>query len=647
MIRKTNFDKKPTEEVEEIIDQLPFLRRVEVLPAEEAVGRFLANPCYAQISSPHYQASAMDGIAVRWDNVRGASAKTPKTLRLNENAWLVDTGDPLPDEANTVIKIEDVVWLSENEVEIYGSPGPGSYVRKIGEDIAAGEMILPAAHRITAVDVGGLLAGGVQEVNVWKAPVVRILPTGSELVEPGETVEPGNVIEYNSRILAALVNEWGGQALREPKVADDLAQLKACMVGAANEADLLVVIAGSSAGKDDYTAPALEELGELMVHGMAVKPGKPVIVGLINDTPVIGLPGYPVAALINAQLLVRRFIENYLGRSHQLAISQRAVIRRKLISPAGVTHFLRVKVGLVGDELVAIPLSRGAGAINTLVQADGLVRLPREKCLVEPGEDVMVEMFPTATDPHKHTLLLGAGAVALDKLTNYINVHCPGYELFTGQTGSEAGLLSLRAGEVSLAGVLAIEMENGEPDLTFLHKFLPGEEICAVNFTRRQVGLIFKKELRDKVNLSEYIPGSNLTFVKEKFVLETQNLIDFLIKKEEITPNLLNANWIEATSCLGVAAAVKAGIADIGFSAITAAKIYDLDCIPLAWERYIMVFYRRDLGTDGISRILLAMQDPELRREIDFLPGHDGELMGHMLFEGRLESCGKAIDTFK
>lgn len=638
MIRKTNFDKKPTEEVEEIIDQLPFLRSVEVLPAEEAVGRFLANPCYALISSPNYLASAMDGIAVQWDHVQGASANKPRVLRLGETAWLVDTGDPLPDQANTVIKIEEVVWLSEQEVEVYGCPGPGNFVRKIGEDIAAGEMILPAAHRISAVDVGGLLAGGVLEVSVWKAPLVRILPTGSELVEPGEALEPGNVIEYNSRIVAALVNEWGGQAVREPKVADDFTSLKASMAKAAEACDLLVVIAGSSAGREDYTAPAVEELGELLVHGMAVKPGKPVIIGVIGETPVIGLPGYPVATLVTARLLIKRFIENYLGGVHQLGFREKAVLRRKVISPAGMTDFLRVKLGQVGNDLVAIPLSRGAGAVTSLVRADGLVRVPREKCQLEPGEEVTVEMLRTVTDPHKHILLLGAGAVALDKLTNYINIRCPGYELFTGQTGSEAGLLSLRAREVSLAGVLAIEMDNGEPDLSFLQKFLPGEEICAVNYTRRQVGLIFKKELRERMNSSMAMPKGNITFVKERFVLETQNLIDFLIKKEEITPNLLNANWIEANSCLGVAATVKAGVADIGFSAVTAAAIYDLDWVPLAWERYIMVFFRSDLEIDGISRVLLALNDPELRREVDFLPGHDGEKMGQMLFEGRLGS---------
>ena len=291
----------------------------EPVPLDEVAGRITAEPVWARISSPHYHAAAMDGYAVRAEETHGASETHPVYLAIGQQAFYVDTGDPLPPGTNAVIMVEDVQvreWQIANSewqiadsewritasshqplaighqpsaighqpsaIEILAAVAPWQHVRPMGEDMVATELILPANHRLRPQDIGAAAGAGHSQLRVRRKPRVAIQPTGTELVAPGAALYPGAIIEYNSLVLAAMVREWGGLANRLPPLADDYAAIRDRVLAAARDHDLVIINAGSSAGSEDFTARIVAELGELLVHGIAIRPGHPVILGLIH-----------------------------------------------------------------------------------------------------------------------------------------------------------------------------------------------------------------------------------------------------------------------------------------------------------------------------------------------------------------------------
>jgi putative molybdopterin biosynthesis protein len=294
----------------------------EILLDEFAQGRVLSEPVWARISSPHYHASAMDGFAVRSADTAGAMPNSPVALEIDRQAAYVDTGDLLPEWSNAVIPIENVEPLDESgqvspnarrptAIRIRAAVTPWSHVRSMGEDIVATQLVLPAGHLLRPVDLGAIAACGHDRVKVCRHPRVAILPTGTELVPVGAPVKAGDIIEYNSVMLAAQVNAWGGVATRFPITPDDFEQIRTQVRTAAQDHDLVLLNAGSSAGSEDFSAQVVESLGTLLVHGVAVRPGHPVIIGILHgdeladkQVPIFGVPGYPVSAAMTGEIFV-------------------------------------------------------------------------------------------------------------------------------------------------------------------------------------------------------------------------------------------------------------------------------------------------------------------------------------------------------
>src|SRR3989454_1366515 len=325
--RKRYLKKKPLREALEVfLNATTLTRRTETVAVEEALHRTTAEPIFALISSPHYHGAAMDGIAVRAEDTFGASEFSAVTLksagtkgsRPSPNGALpifqyVDTGSPLPPWANAVVMIERVFKKNDAEVEIRDAATPWQHVRLVGENIVATEPLLPRGHKLRPYDIGALLASGHTRIGVVAKPTVGIIPTGSELIEPGEPPQPGRIIEFNSRVTAAFVEEWEGLPRRLPQVVDDLPTISRALTQAVKDHDIVVIIAGSSAGEHDFTVRALESLGEVLVHGIDVMPGKPAILAVIDGKPVIGLPGYPVSAVVICPQMLRPLLARFLG----------------------------------------------------------------------------------------------------------------------------------------------------------------------------------------------------------------------------------------------------------------------------------------------------------------------------------------------
>ena len=303
---------KAREEYLAHITERGFNYKTEAVPSTASHGRVLSEAVYAKICSPHYNASAMDGIAVKAIDTYGANESNAVILT-KDMYTVVDTGDPIPDSTDAVIMVEDVTEIGDGKVQIISAVHPWQNVRQVGEDICMGDMIAPSFTKITPSLCGAFLAGGVLETKCIRKPVFGIIPTGDEIVSPKENPKKGEIIEFNSTIFSAMLYEWNAESKVYPIIKDKKDLLKDAISKASEECDAVLVLAGSSAGRDDYTSTIIEELGEVIFHGLAIKPGKPAVLGNIGNVPFIGLPGYPVSAIVVMEEIVKFVVGFFLA----------------------------------------------------------------------------------------------------------------------------------------------------------------------------------------------------------------------------------------------------------------------------------------------------------------------------------------------
>lgn len=639
--RDTYLDDRPWEEALSLfLEHLAAKGALKPGPAEtvaagESAGRVTAAPVYALISSPHYHASAMDGFAVKSARTYGASETAPVRLKQDEDAFMVDTGDPLPENCDAVIMVEDVHYAADGVLEIIRAAHPWQHVRAVGEDIVATEMILPANHRVRPIDVGAFLAGGVSGVPAHPRPRVAILPTGTELVEPGEELKPGSIIEYNSRMLAAMVEEWGASAARRMITRDDPDSLKAAVAGAVEESDIVLVIAGSSAGSEDYTAGVIGALGTVLVHGIATKPGKPVILGEINNKPVVGVPGYPVSAFLSLELFVKPLIYRKLGASPPVRETAPAAVSRKLVSPLGVEEFVRVKLGRVGEKTVAVPISRGAGIIMSLVRADGMIRVPRLSEGFNAGDVAEVELFRPMREIRETTVVIGSHDIALDVLANFLRVKHPEASLSSAHVGSLGGLAALKRGEAHCAGTHLLDEETGDYNVSYIKRLLPDREVVLVNLVYREQGLILARGNPKNITGLADLTRQGTRFVNRQRGAGTRILLDFKLKELGLDPAQIHGYEREEYTHMAVAAAVEAGAVDAGLGIRAAAQALGLDFIGIVEERYDLCVPGEYWDTPFIRRLLEVMAMPSFREEVVKLGGYDLRDCGRVIWQKR------------
>ncbi len=636
--RDVYLDDRPWEEA---LDQyLAYLDKIgalapgppEVLPVEKAAGRVTAAPVYARISSPHYNAAAMDGYAVNAATTFGASETSPKQLKLGAEAFPVDTGDPLPADCDAVIMVEDVHFVSPEVIEITEPAYPWQHVRGIGEDIVATEMIVPANHRLRPIDIGGLLAGGITEVSVHPRPRVAILPTGTEVVEPRADLKPGEIIDYNSRVLAGLVEEWGGIGLRREITRDDPETLQNTLAEALAGADAALIIAGSSAGSEDFTAEVIGRLGEVLVHGVATKPGKPVILGVGNGKPVIGVPGYPVSAFLCMDLFVKPVIYRKLGSVPPARARTEAIVSRKLVSTLGVEEFVRVKLGQVGEKIIATPISRGAGIITSLIRADGIVRVPRLSEGYGAGETVPVELFRPLEEIRETTVIIGSHDIALDVLANHLHRLFPAASLSSAHVGSLGGLTALKRGEAHCAGTHLLDEETGDYNVSYIRRLLPDRRVILLNLVYREQGLIVAKGNPKGIKGIADLARPGVTFVNRQRGAGTRVLLDYYLKRLGIDPGQIQGYGREEYTHMAVAAAVAGGV-DAGLGIRAAAQALGLDFVRLGEERYDLCILREYWDTPYIQRLLAVIATPEFKKEVESLGGYDLRDCGKIMWE--------------
>ncbi|MBT8340635.1 MAG: molybdopterin biosynthesis protein [Desulfatitalea sp.] len=608
----------------------------ERVATPEAVGRVLAEPVAARLSSPHFHAAAMDGIAVAAQKTYGAHPSHPRQLQIGSDAFFVNTGHVLPPGTDAVIMIEHVQQLDAQQVQIEASALPWQHVRKMGEDIVATQMLFARRHRITPYCVGALLAAGHFDVPVYCKPRVAIQPTGSELVDwrgsSSMDLQPGQVIESNAYVLGNLIDQAGGCPHRLDALHDDPARITAAVQSAIDEgADIVLILGGSSAGSEDYARVAIEQMGDILVHGITIMPGKPSIVGKVGRTPVFGIPGYPVSAILAFEQLVRPLIFRLLNQRLPQPEHAEVLPTRKIASKLGVEEFVRIKIGRVGERLVAITLPRGAGQITSITEADGIIRIAADVEGIAEGKPVQAELLRPLQAIGDTLMAVGSHDNTLDLLADELRAQSDHLNLSSSHVGSMGGLMAVKRGVCHVAGTHLLDEKSGTYNLAFIKRYLPDVGVRLVHLVMRDQGLIVPAGNPKNIRGIDDLARDDVVMVNRQGGSGTRILLDYRLRQTGLSPDRIAGYTNEEFTHMNVAAAVVSGAADVGLGIHAAATALGLDFIPVVTEQYDLVFPQTCFETPYIQELLAVIHSSSFKHRVDALGGYHTERTGTIL----------------
>ncbi len=627
-----------------------FVLPVESVALAKAQGRTLAEPAVAVLSSPAFHGAAMDGVAVLAEDTFGASESRPKKLCIGEKAFWINTGRPLPPNTNAVVMVENLVFNEMNSnissdskksaewVTLEKAAFPWQHVRKLGEDMVSTEILMPAGVVIGAYELGALAAAGVLEVRVYKRPKVLIIPSGSELV-PLEQATPEllasgeKLPEFNSLVLSALVRDAGGEAEVYPIVADEPQLIAEAISNAAkSDADMVVVNAGSSAGSHDYTASIIAELGEVWVHGVKIMPGKPTVLGKVSEKPVIGVPGYPVSAIISFEEFGQSLLALWQGRHMQPKTEMMALPFQALPSRAGMEECVRVKLGFVNENLIAVPLPRGAGTVTSLSRADGMMRISENTEGLPANQPAKVSLFRPEKSLRGALLAIGSHDNTLDLLDSMLRKHNANFSLTSAHVGSLGGLVALRNGRCHLAGSHLLDSSTGEYNKAAISEHLPGVPVELVRLASREQGFMVLKgnplQIKDITDLQR----SDVRFINRQKGSGTRVLLDWKIKELGLETINIAGYEDEEYTHMTVAAAVLSGRANVGLGVCAAAKALGLDFIPVGVEEYDLVIGKCFWEEAKVQALLGVISSAKFKKIVAEMGGYGVERTGEHLW---------------
>lgn len=601
---------------EQYFSKLNIQPQFEGINVIDSLDRITYEAVMAKISSPNYNAAAMDGICVKSSNTIGATETNPKILELHKDFIYVNTGNPVKEPYDAVIMIEDVIILDDERVQILKAAHPWQHVRQIGEDIVATEMIIPSRQKIRPIDIGALISGGIESLKVFKRPKIGILPTGTEIVEDFKDLEEGKIIDSNSRVFEAAIRKNGAVPKRYSPHKDDYDLLKNAILKAVEENDMLLIIAGSSAGTADYTVKLIRELGEVVIHGVAMKPGKPTILGIINNKPVIGIPGYPVSAYLVFETFVVPLINRYLGLGEVELEKVEAVISKRIVSSLKSKEFVRVNLGYVNDKLVATPLSSGAGVTMSLVKADGIGIIPRNLEGVEAGDSIEVELLKPLSSIKNTLVSIGSHDLIMDILGDMV-------KLSSGHVGSMGGILAMKRGECHLAPIHLLDEETGEYNISYVKKYFPNTKMALIKGVKRKQGFIVQKGNPKNIKDFKDLVREDVSYVNRQRGAGTRILLDYHLKLDNLNPEDIKGYSREMTTHMAVATAVKTGTATTGLGIYSAAKALDLDFIDITYEDYDFLVDYRMLENPMIQEFIKVLKSQEFQERVRSLGGYE------------------------
>lgn len=603
----------------ELLKKVGFTKKTETVPVTDACGRVIKDAAYAHICSPHYNASAMDGVAVKAAVTFAASERTPVTLTPADYT-VVDTGDPLPDKADSVIMVEDLIEGENGNYDIISSVVPWQNVRQVGEDICMGDMIAPSGTTLTPSLCGALLAGGITEIEVIKKPLVGIIPTGDEIVTPTADPKKGDIIEFNSTVFKGMLNGFNAESKLYPITPDKKDLIKSAIETALAECDIVLVSAGSSAGRDDYTSEIIASLGTVLVHGIAVKPGKPAVLGEALGKPVIGLPGYPVSAIVIMDEIVSEVVAMYYGKPRLTGETVKATLAKKIVSSLKYSEYVRVSLGRIGGKLSASPLARGAGVITSFTKADGVLIIPQNCEGIEAGEEVEIRLYKPLCEIENTLIITGSHDPLIDEVSDFLARRGAPFRVCSTHVGSMGAIYAVHDGLAHMGGIHLLDTETGEYNKSYVEKYLPDGNAVTVKGVGRVQGLMVKKG--NPLNIKEFKDIKNVRYVNRQRGAGTRILCDWLMEQNAISPKEVDGYYNEEFTHTAVAALIAAGNADAGLGIYSAAKMYDLDFIPICNETYEFLIDKNYLDNPTVRAFLDVLYSDEFQIRLSEMGGY-------------------------
>jgi putative molybdopterin biosynthesis protein len=504
-------------------------------------------------------------------------------------------------------------------------------VRSIGEDVSTAELLLPEGHRLRATDIAAAAAAGATQLLVRRRPVVAILPTGDEIRPIGQPTGAGEIVDTNSLMLATQAREAGCEARCLPIEPDDPDGIARAVGAAVRDCDLLIVVAGSSAGRDDYTARVVAELGTLTVHGVAVRPGHPVVLGVVDRTPVLGAPGYPVSAALTFDIFAEPVLAELEGAAPRRRPRTTARLARKLASPLGMDDWVRVRLGMVGGTMVATPLPRGAGVLTSLVRADGLLVVPAGQEGHHPGEQVEIELLRGIDEISRTIVAIGSHDLVLDLAASALRAEDPLVTLASSNVGSLGGLVAIRDGLCHIAGSHLLDPATGEYTLPYLDRILPGADVSVVRLVHRDQGLIVAAGNPLGLTGIDDLTRAGVRYVNRQRGAGTRVLLDHELGRRGISPDAIGGYAREEPTHLAVAAAIAAGRGDAGLGIMAAAHAFGLDFVPVTREPYDLVVAPDAMDSPLLAPLWGLLHSDRFQAAVTELGGYTTKEMGRRI----------------
>jgi len=602
----------------------------ETVSLADALGRVLAHDVVAQVDAPPFDRSNVDGFALRAADTVGAGDANPKVFSLNAEviacghapaltvaggtASTIATGGVIPRGADAVVMIEHTELIEdggEPRIELRRAAAPGQFISYAGSDIARGETLLRRGARIGSREIGMLAACGLATVDVVRRPKVAVLSTGDELVEPGEDLRPGGVYDSNGAIVAAAVTECGGEPVPCGAFPDDPDELELAVREALAGSDMVVLSGGTSKGAGDLSHAIVSRLGKpgILVHGVALKPGKPLCLGVIGHKPIVVLPGFPTSAIFTFHAFVAPVIRAFAGLPPEAAQTVTARVPLRIASELGRKEFVLVSLVDSGQGPVAFPTGKGSGAVTSFSQADGFLEIEALASALDADSQVQVTLIGSAAHA-PDLVIMGSHDVALDVVVGAIAER--GFATRTLAVGSLGGVAAANRGECDLAPVHLIDPASGD-----YNKHLAAPGLTLVPGWRRMQGILFRPgdkrfEGRSAAEaLKDIVADPDALMVNRNAGAGTRVLMDRLLDGKK--PNGY-AN--QPKSHNAVAAAIAQGRADWGLAIEPVARLYGLGFLPVAPEHYDFLLVESRRERPAVRAFLDALHDAGVRARI-------------------------------
>lgn len=614
-------NKDPKKALSLYLENLDIKASTEEISLRNALNRISSEPIFSKISSPQNHLAAMDGICVNSSITSLASEINPLKLYENKDFIYVNTGNVIPDRFDSVIMIEDVLER-DGFIEIISPSKPWQHIRPIGEDIVKGEMVIPSNYKIDSFALGSLAASGNFKVKVYKNPTVSILVTGSEIVSSLENANKGTIIDSNSYMLSGLVSEFGGSPIIYEPIPDIYESIKSEIISAVKKSDIVIINAGSSAGTHDYTVHIIRELGKVFTHGVALKPGKPTILGEIEGTPVIGIPGYPVSAYVSFKEFVVPVINSFLNKNTSYQNKIEGILTKKIPSSFKYRELVRVNTGIVDNKIIATPIARGAGITTSLLKADGIIEIDRSLEGLNTGDKVEISLLKPIEKIKENILSIGSHDILMDILRDFIPIT-------SSHVGSLGGIMALKQNQCHLAPIHLLDSKTGEYNISYVKQYFK-EPMVLIKGVKRIQGFMVKKGNPKNITSIKDLTNPNIKFVNRQRGAGTRILLDFLLSQNNISKDQIIGYEREMLTHMSVAAEVNSNKVDVGLGVYSAAKEMNLDFIPVGNEEYDFLIKKSSL--EFLSPFIKALKSKEFKAALENLGGYEFTNSGELIY---------------